>query len=373
MGALRSRFGRTRRGRTQPLVAVLAVSPASGAATRLRALQYRDGLAAEGIGLELWSFLREGDLAYWYGRSQLRRAFVALKGLWRVFGALMLIRRATVVLVQREAMPLGPPILEKLAARRRPLIWDVDDAVWQPYISPTAGRVPRWLRATGNKYRRICHMANEVWAGSEVLAEWCRHHNDKVRVIPTVVVVPDQRPEPGTGRTAIWIGSHSTGPFLADILPALAASDAPPDVLAVGARVTAPDDLNLRVQDWSLAAEEEALSSGRIGLYPIDRAHPLAEGKCALKAILYMSRGVPPVVTPTTTNARIVRHEIEGLHADSPAEWASSVRRLLDDGDLWERLSRASHQRVLAEYSLQRWAPKVAEYVRALVDAGRNP
>ena len=372
MSALRERFGKTRSSRAQPLVGVLAVFPTSAAATRLRALQYRDALATEGIALELWSFLREEDLAHWYGPSQLMRALVALKGLWRTLGALRLIRRATVVLVQREVMPLGPPLLEGLAARTRSLAWDVDDAVWQPYISPTAGRVPRWLRATGNKYQRICRMADEVWAGSEVLAEWCRRHNDNVCVIPTVVAVPDQRPERDTGRTAIWIGSHSTGPFLANILPALAASDVPPEVLVVGARVAALDGLDVRVREWSLATEEATLSSARIGLYPIDRAHPLAEGKCVFKAILYMSRGIPTVLTPTVTNARIVRDGIEGLHADEAAEWTLAVQRLLDDENLWEEMSKAAHRRALEDFSLRRWAPTVSGYMRSLVDAQKN-
>jgi hypothetical protein len=335
-------------------------------------LQYREALAADGIGVELWSFFRERDLAHWYGRSQLRRALVALKGLWRIPGALRLIRRATVVLVQREAMPLGPPLLERLAARTRSLVWDVDDAVWQPYISPTAGRVPQWLRATGHKYQRTCRMADEVWAGSEVLAEWCRHQNDTVRVIPTVVAVPEQRPEPRTGRTAVWIGSHSTGPFLANILPALAAIDVPPEVLVVGAQIAALDGLDVRVREWSLAAEEATLSLARIGLYPIDRTHPLAEGKCALKAILYMSRGIPPVLTPTVTNARIVRNGIEGLHADDAAEWTTAVQRLLDDKNLWEELSRAAHRRALEDFSLQRWGPMVSGHVRSLVDAQKS-
>src|SRR5207302_5912973 len=160
----------------------------------LRATQYREALADRGLDLLLWSFLRDHELSAWFGPSQLRRIAVIVRAIGRLPRLVSLLRAASVVLVQREAMPLGPPIVEALAAKVRPVVWDVDDALWQPYVSPTAGRVPRWLRAPGAKYRRICQISDEVWAGSEVLAQWCRQYNENVAVIPTVVDVPADRP-----------------------------------------------------------------------------------------------------------------------------------------------------------------------------------
>jgi glycosyltransferase involved in cell wall biosynthesis len=265
-----------------------------------------------------------------------------------------------VVLVQREALPLGPPVVELLVARRRPLVWDVDDALWEPYVSPTAGRVPRWLRASRGKYRSICQRADEVWAGSEVLAEWCRGYSNDVAVVPTVVDVPTERPVPNGARTVCWIGSHSTCEFVEQVLPALTKVNPPARVIVVGAKPAIPSVLAAQVQAWSAEVEERTLAETRVGLYPIDRDHPLAEGKCGLKAILYMSRGIPPVVTPTTTNRHVVRDGVDGLHANTQDEWACAVQRLLDDGDLWERFSRSSHRRASEQFSLAAWAPRIA-------------
>jgi glycosyltransferase involved in cell wall biosynthesis len=103
-----------------------------------------------------------------------------------------------------------------------------------------------------------------------------------------------------------------------------------------------------------------------VGLYPIDTAHPLAHGKCGLKAVLYMAQGVPPVVTPTASNADIVRDGVDGLFADTPADWTAAVGKLLDDPELWERLSVASHARALADFSVTHWAPWVAAELRRL-------
>jgi glycosyltransferase involved in cell wall biosynthesis len=333
-------------------------------------MQYADDFAGRGIQLRLWSFFDAKDLPAWFGSSQLRRVGVVLRALVRLPRVLRVVRAADVVLVQREALPFGPPVVELLAARGRILVWDVDDAVWESFDSPTVGRVPQWLRATGGKYQRLCRAAEEVWAGSEVLAAWCRENNPATHVVPSVVPVPAERPVAPSVRTVGWIGSHSTGPFVESVLPALADMQPPTSVVVVGARPAVPDDLEVELIDWSLAAEEDALSGMRVGLYPIDRTHPLADGKCGLKAVLYMSRGVPPVVTPTPTNAQIVRDGVDGLYAEHLSDWAVQVGRLLSDADLWERLSASAHRRAREEFSREVWAPRLADRLTALTRTG---
>lgn len=342
-------------------VAVLAVHPRSVASTRLRVLQFAPYFEQAGIDLVLWSFFREADLPDWFGSSQWRRLRRLVQALLRAPGAVRVVRGSAVVVVQREALPLGPPVLELLAARGRRLVWDVDDAVWSHVHSPTAGRVPQWLRATGGKYEVLCRRADEVWAGSDVLAAWCRQRASSVRVVPTVVPVAAQRPSASSERTVGWIGSHSTGLFLEAVLPAVASVVPPPQVLAVGADAGSPGLAGVQVTRWSQDAEDDALRTTRVGLYPIDRDHPLAEGKCGLKAVLYMAQGIPPVVTPTTTNAAVVRDGVEGLHAGTPQEWTTAVQRLLDDDALWEQLSRAAHERARSHFSVQVWGPRLAD------------
>ena len=128
-----------------------------------------------------------------------------------------------------------------------------------------------------------------------------------------------------------------------------------------------PVGLAAEVTPWSPATEVDVLARTRVGLYPVDRGHPLAEGKCGLKAILFMAYGVPPVVTPTTTNAKIVRDGVDGLHAEDGESWTAAVARLLDDAALWERCSAAAFERA-REYSLQRWAPVLVERVLTLAE-----
>lgn len=347
-------------------VLVVSVYPVDMAAVRLRAAQYEPWMAAEGLSLRMWSCVAPRQGRRWYAMSPLARVGVLLEALVRLVGLAVQVRKARVVVVQREALPYGPAWVEALIARWRPVVWDVDDAIWEEYPSLYLRRIPSALRKTGRKYERLAAMATEVWAGSEPLARWCRRHARTVRVVPTVVDVPAQPARRQAERTVGWVGSPSTGPFLERILPALARVADPPRLVAVGAAPAVPHGLTATVVPWSPQAEQDALAAARVGVYPIDPAHPLADGKCGLKAILYMSRGIPPVVTPTETNAAIVRDDVEGLHAESDADWTAAVQRLLDDPALWERCSRAAHRRALADFSLQTWGPRVAGYLRDL-------
>jgi glycosyltransferase involved in cell wall biosynthesis len=129
-----------------------------------------------------------------------------------------------------------------------------------------------------------------------------------------------------------------------------------------------PAPLVARQLPWSADNERDALRAIRVGLYPIDRAHPMADGKCGLKAVLYMAHGIPPIVTPTPTNALIVRDGIDGLHADTAEQWVAAIERLLDDDELWSRCSLSAHARAKACYSTEVWGPQVAGLVRELVD-----
>lgn len=350
-----------------PVVAALTVHPPRIAATRLRICQYRPHLERAGLSLRLWTLLRDQDVEAWFGSSTVARLRVLLLGLLRVPAAVLLILRADVVIVHREVLPLGPPWIELFAARAGKLVWDVDDAVWDQHQAQTAGRVPRWVRSPGHKYARVCAAAASVWAGSRVLADWCLEHTTHVQVVPTVVDVPIALPaRPTTEPTVGWIGTHSTGPFVAAVLPALADLAPPPPIVLVGAVVAPPTGLSVEQQPWSQDAEDKALRRLHVGLYPIDVTHPLAEGKCGLKAILYLAYGIPVVMTPTRTNAAIVTDGKHGLYARDASEWTAAVRALLTDVELAERLRTDGWRHVEEEYSVRVWGPRVADMLREL-------
>ena len=280
------------------------------------------------------------------------------------------LRRADVVLVLREVLPVSSLLVERVAARRAPVVWDVDDALWTQYPRLFMTWLPEPLRRSPGKYARLAGLATEVWAGSEVLADWCRPHARSVHVVPTVVDVGSAPASPGRSRSAVWVGSPSTAGFLEQVLPYLRDLEPPLTVECVGATGVRTSGVQVHQQPWSEAAEREVLSSGRVGLYPIDIDHPLGPGKAGLKAVLYMANGVPSVVTPTASVRELVRDGVEGFHASTPEQWRDGVQRLANDDELWRRMSDAGRRRALEQFSLQAWGPWVAERIAVLAVAG---
>lgn len=366
------RLRREREVDAAPVVACLAVHPPSLAATRLRLVQFFDALETGGLAPTLWTFLSDDDLPAWYGRTTWGRLGVIAKALVKIPRAVALVARADVVVVQRECVPFGPPALEWLASRLSTLVWDVDDFVWRAYTSPTAGRVTRLLRTSERKHASIARWAAEVWAGSEAIAEWAADRNAATTIVPTVVPM-GERPGNVRDRVAVWVGSHSTTPFLEGLLPALVGVSGLRGVVVVGGRPLR-DSSGVRVDErpWSEETEAEVCRSARVGLYPVDVSNPYAEGKCGLKAVLYMSHGLPCVVTPTRPNRAIVRDGVDGLYATTPDEWRTAVERLLTDDDLWERCSAAGFERAKSHFSSEVWGPILADRLRRLAVEGRG-
>jgi glycosyltransferase involved in cell wall biosynthesis len=351
---------------------VLSVYGEDQAGTRLRACQYEPALRAAGFDVTYWTFLSASDSRRWFGDDcpQLLRGLMLVRSVLRLLLLPRLLRSADAVLVLREAVPLATTVVERFASRHAVLIWDVDDAIWTDYPRLFATWLPRRLRRTAHKYEIVAGLADEVWAGSELLASWCAQHAGHVVTIPTVVDVPPRVPARAErSRSLGWVGSASTAPFLAEAVHSLALLDAPTELRCVGADVAGAGQVRVVCTPWTPAAEDDVLARARVGLYPLSIDHPLAAGKAGLKAILYMAHGLPCVLTPTETTAAIVRHGVDGLHASTPQEWRDAVTRLLDDDRLWDRMSAASHRRAAEEFSLQTWAPTIVERVRQLCEA----
>jgi len=358
-------------------VLVLASYPIEAACTRYRLHQFIVPLAERGIELQMRPFIDSPLFASLYKRSELTRnvfglARSTLHRLADVFAA----RRADALLVQREAMLFGPPLVEWLATRvfGCPMVLDLDDATYVPYTSPTYGSVGSKLKWFG-KTDHLIRWARLVTCGNSSIAEYVASKGTPSVIIPTVVDTERFRPvdrSPGDAPLVLgWIGTHSTFSFLETIFPALQELSSKHrfklKVVGAGEQEIRIPGVEVETFGWSLEREIDDFQSFDIGLYPMETGRYSSEwvtGKSGFKAIQYMSIGIPYVVTPIGACAEIGEVGITHYNATTLEEWKESLSKLMADGDLRRRMGNAGRRHALVHYTVAAQADKLAQALR---------
>jgi glycosyltransferase involved in cell wall biosynthesis len=358
-------------------VLALASYPVEAAATRYRLEQFVRPLAERGIKLSVRPFIDSRLFASLYDRKELPRTMLGLaRALFGRFGDIAAARGADVVLVQREAMIFGPPLVEWLAARlgRCPMVLDLDDATYIPYISPTYGRLASALKWSG-KTNSLIRWASLVTCGNRFIAEHVKALGGRARIIPTVVDTERfcPRSEVNNDRlpTLGWVGTHSTLPFLESIFPALQrlATTHRFRLKIVGAAhkpITLPG-VEFESLAWSLVREVEDFQSFDIGLYPIKQGiYPdqWISGKSGFKAIQYMALGIPYVATPVAVCGEIGEEGVTHFSAWTENEWCERLAELIANEPLRRRMGKAGRRHSFQHYSVSAQADKLGQALR---------
>ena len=358
-----------------PLVKVLALSPIpeEGAGCRFRVSQYIPYLRGAGFDVTVSPFYSREYFAFVYRPGNYVRKATGLASLTlRRLGQLFSMRRYDLVFLYREAIPIGPPLIERAIARMgMPIVYDFDDAIFLPAVSE-ANKAVSFLKNPG-RVAEILSLSRQVTVGNEFLASYARQFNPRVTVIPTAVdtqrFVPRADAPPDHGRKLVvgWIGSPTTFPYLESIKDMLAevASRHPFTLKVSGAgRAVNFPGVDVEVAPWSMADEVTLFNTCDIGVYPLTDDQ-WARGKCGFKAIQFMACGVPVVAAAVGVNKEIITHGVDSMLASSRQDWIDHLSRLLTDAELRRRMAVAGRRTIVARYSLDVTAPQLAGALRA--------
>jgi glycosyltransferase involved in cell wall biosynthesis len=349
---------------------ILALSPIpeEGAGCRFRVAQYRPWLERAGFTLDIHPlFDREFfRLVYQPGRY-VTKANALLR---RTRDRLKVIRARDeydIVMLYREAYPIGPPWLERRLARAGvPMVYDFDDAVYLPNTSD-ANRIIASLKNSG-KIPEVLRLCTHVVAGNSHLADVARRYNRNVTVVPTsvdtAVWVPRSTPrERGTPLVIGWIGTPTTTQYLLELGPVLQdLARTHQYVLRVSGSVTPVQFRGVTVENvpWSLEREVELFNTCDIGIYPLPDDE-WTRGKCGFKAIQFMACSVPVVASPVGVNREIVEDGVSGFLAETPERWKEKLTLLITRPDMRAALGPRGRQVIEQRYSLAANAPTLVQ------------
>lgn len=276
------------------------------------------------------------------------------------------------VYVMREAAVLGPPLFERWMRRAGvPVIFDFDDAVFVPYVSPSNGYLS-YLKFPG-KTRTICRLATHVMAGNPYLADYARQANPNVTIIPTTIDTEKYRvaERPANDPPAIgWSGSFSTVQHLDTLRAALRrlAERERFRLRVIGTPQYELPGVEVEALPWRAATEVADLGAIEIGIMPLPDDQ-WSKGKCGLKALQYMALGVPTICSPVGVNTEIIRDGENGLLAASDEEWIEKLGLLLRSPELRRRLGQAGRATVEESYSASAQAPRVFKIIEAVANS----
>jgi len=315
---------------------VVPYPPRSAPSQRFRLEQWQEPLAAGGITLTFLPFMDEAASAVLYRPGHVfSKATSVMSGtLRRLRWALGHARDFDVVVVHREAVPVGLTTIEEILARRVPTVFDFDDAIWLPNVSP-ANRAFRRLKGLA-KVNRVLAMCSAVSAGCAHLAEYARGHNPRVFVVPTSIDLglysPPRAHAPSAVLTVGWTGSITTGPYLELIARPLgeAARRVPMELAVLGAEVALPG-IAVRCEKWTAEGEVPFIRSFDVGLKPLPKTD-WVRGKCPMKELQYMALGVPPVATRFGSSEESVDHGRTGFLCETDDDWVDALVSLADPG-----------------------------------------
>lgn len=265
-------------------------------------------------------------------------------------------RHADVVWLLRSFIPGFEPSARLI---RRPLVLDVDDAIW---LEGLGGRSVEWL----------ARRADAVIAGNQYLADWFSTYCRRIFVVPTAVDSRRYiRRPPGRNRplTLGWTGTSGNFKYLAAIQPALARvlrevrgarllviADRKPDLPGLAG-------LAVEFVPWSPEREGADLDRMDIGLMPLDDDE-WTRGKCSFKMLQYMAAGMATVVSPVGMNRDVLSLGASGLAASTVDEWTSALLDLAHDQDQRERLGATGRAVVEATFDVPVVARQLAKALR---------
>ncbi len=364
---------------TRSRVRVLALTPIpiEGAGCRFRIAQYVRYLEARGFDVTISPFYSSTYFAFVYQRGRwLKKSTHAVPLLWKRMRTLREIGNYDLVFLYREAVPAGPPVIERAIAKRGiPIVYDFDDAIFLPNVSEANQRIS-FLKKP-ERVAELLRLSTQVVAGNEFLAGYARRHHQDVTVLPTAVdtdyFVPRPRADSAPRDLVVgWIGSPTTFQYLKALVPAL--RDTAIDhrfTLRVSGAGEPVSFEGLRVEDvpWALADEVTLFNTLDIGVYPLND-DDWARGKCGFKAIQCMACGVPVVAQAVGVNREIITDGENGFLASSPAEWKQKLGRLLTDATLRKRFADAGRKTIEERYSVRVVAPRLEAVLRRALQTG---
>lgn len=341
--------------------------PLEGASSRYRVHQYVPYLESLGVACDVQPFMDDAMYRLSFSPGQTaRKAWHTAKAIWRRLAKLRHAGSYDILYLQRELLPFGPPVLERLLKNRGSvLFFDYDDALF--IKKPSRYNPLATALRSAEKTFAIFGLVDCVVAGNNWLRDRAREHG--AYAVTLDVAEDTQRigmhaPHSNERPVTIgWLGSKSTVKYLREIEPVLQeVARRYPQVRfeVVGGGEFAQAGVSWVATEWSMQNELDALARFDIGLMPLPN-EDWAKGKSGGKARTYMTAGVVPICTAIGYNLELIRDGETGFLCTTHEQWLDRLVCAIEDAPLRQRIASQARQDVEQRFSLTGQAQKMRD------------
>jgi len=355
-------------------IKVLFISPypIKGAGYRFRIAQFLPYFKESGIESAVSSFYSNSFFEIIYKPKRYgRKIFHFFIGIFRRICDVFRSLKCDIVFIYRDACPIGPPVFEWIFSRLKPVIYDFDDAIYLPAVSE-ANKFIKFLKYP-RKVGTIVRWASHTIVCNDFLKRFALRFNTNISVIPTSVdtgifvnIEKNSRCEkPVIG----WIGSPTTAeylPMLKNVFKRLAEKhDFSLKIIGAGKDIKIPG-VDVMNQSWNLEKETSEYQNLDIGVYPLE-GNEWDLGKTGFKTVVYMSVGIPAVVSDVGSNKQIIKDGVNGFLAATDEEWFNKISNLMKSPRLRHDIGRVAREDVVKRYSIEANLSKYISIFKGLV------
>ncbi len=344
---------------------------------RLKYEQYYDYFRQHGWEIEHSSFYDDKAWKVIYKKGNYIGKIMALvRGYLRRVGDAFRLRKYDVVYIHLWVTPIKPSFFEWLYSRiAKRIIYDIDDLVFLK----NASHIAWWKRLLKGTQKPVFLMkhSRHVITCTPFLDEFARKYNANTTDISSTINTEAYEPVNAYANdhklVLGWSGSHSTAPYmllLTDALNELQEEGRAFKLVVMGyAEFKMPGIKDLEALAWTAEREIPTMQRYDIGLYPLPLDDQWVMGKSGLKALQYMSLGIPTIATAIGANYRVMDDGQTGFLVKTKEEWKEKLRYLMDHPEERRRIGMAAHKRVEQLYSIKANAPVYLRILEAVVAA----
>ncbi|HOK38862.1 MAG: glycosyltransferase family 4 protein [Bacteroidales bacterium] len=321
-------------------------------------------LEENGYQITYSNLLNETEDKIFYSQGKyFSKALIIIQSFFRRLKDLKRLNEFDIVYVYREAFWLGTVFFERQFSRKKPMIFDYDDAIWLNDTSD-GNKAFSWLKRT-SKTGDICRLADVVIVGNEYLAEYAQKYNDNVVVIPTTIDTnyhkPDLEKETKDKICIGWTGTETTLKHFDIAIPVLKKiKEKFGDKVYFKVIVNTQNwerDIDVKLSKWTLRNEISDLLEFDIGIMPLPD-DKWSRGKCGFKGLQCMSLGIPVIMSPVGVNVEIIKNGENGFLASHDDQWFDCLTNLIINPELRKILGENGRKTVVDRYSVLVWKSK---------------